>query len=418
MPAVGHLSRAHFFSGRVYTERAKGLGKCGNRTALVDEKRKKIRVEFRKNRQKRTRANDLTRGFAVEGESADDALVRDERVRAKGELSRRRTIVASAGGEAAGSERDEPTARRAVDTSECIAGRVVKVHGLESVVETEDGTLRCGVRRVLKTLAIDERHVIAAGDRVWVRRAGADQGVIERVEPRAGTITRGYRRQRQVIAANVDQILVVSSFAEPGLKPPLIDRYLISAEQGGVRPVIVLNKADLVDMAGFQWVLGLYSQLGYEVLVTSASDGRGLARLRAIVSDGCTAVSGQSGVGKSSLLNAIQPGLGLRVTEVSEWTSKGRHTTTTAELIKLETGGYVVDTPGLRQFELWDVDAFEIEGYYPEFRPYIPKCRFPDCSHTHEVECAVKDAVRSDQIHISRYESYLKLYYQKPIGEE
>jgi ribosome biogenesis GTPase len=260
--------------------------------------------------------------------------------------------------------------------------------------------------------------VIAAGDRVWVRRAGADQGVIERVEPRAGTITRGYRRQRQVIAANVDQILVVSSFAEPGLKPPLIDRYLISAEQGGVRPVIVLNKADLVDMAGFQWVLGLYSQLGYEVLVTSASDGRGLARLRAIVSDGCTAVSGQSGVGKSSLLNAIQPGLGLRVTEVSEWTSKGRHTTTTAELIKLETGGYVVDTPGLRQFELWDVDAFEIEGYYPEFRPYIPKCRFPDCSHTHEVECAVKDAVRSDQIHISRYESYLKLYYQKPIGEE
>jgi ribosome biogenesis GTPase len=381
--------------------------------------KKKIRVEFRKNRQKRTRANDLTRGFAEEAEKAADAVMRDERVRAKGELSRRRTIMTSAGEESDDLPVDAPGAMPAVDTTECVSGQVVKVYGLESIVETDDGSrVRCGVRRVLKTLAIDERHVIAAGDRVWLRRSGVDQGVIERVEPRRGTITRGYRRQRQVIAANVDQILIVSALAEPGLKPPLIDRYLITAEQGSVRPVIVLNKADLVDVARFAWVVGLYSQLGYEVLVTSASDGRGLGRLRTILSAGCTAVSGQSGVGKSSLLNAIQPGLALKVGEISEWTSKGRHTTTTAELIKLEAGGYVVDTPGLRQFELWGVVPGEIEGYYPEFRPYIAKCRFPDCSHTHEVQCAIKDAVRADQIHISRYESYLKLYYQKPVGEE
>jgi ribosome biogenesis GTPase len=130
-----------------------------------------------------------------------------------------------------------------------------------------------------------------------------------------------------------------------------------------------------------------------------------------------TAFSGQSGVGKSTLLNAIQPGLNLRVREVSGWTSKGKHTTTNAELIRLDRGGYVVDTPGLRQFELWGIDPADVEGYFIEFRPYIPQCRFPDCSHTHEADCAVKDAVHREQIHPARYESYLKLYFQQPIPE-
>jgi ribosome biogenesis GTPase len=383
-------------------------------------KKKKVRVELRKNRQKRTRANDLTRRMAG-GESAADQTTSAERVRARGELSRHRTIVTDERAPADGVPvaDESPAARLTVDLAECRPGRVVKVHGLESVVETDDGRhVRCGVRRLLKTLAIDERNVIAVGDRVWYRPGGAGQGLIEKVEPRRGTITRGYRRTRQILAANVDRILIVASLAEPPLKPPLVDRYLISAEMGDVRPVIVLNKADLVDMTDYQWVVGLYSVLGYEVLVTSVADGRGLDRLRAILSDGCTAVSGQSGVGKSSLLNAIQPGLNLKVGRVSDWTRKGRHTTTTAELIKLEAGGEVVDTPGLRQFELWGVIPAELEGFFVEFRPFIPRCRFPDCSHTHEHDCAVKDAVRHDMIHVGRYESYLKMYYQKPIDEE
>src|SRR5262249_9213341 len=189
-------------------------------------------------------------------------------------------------------------------------------------------------------------------------------------------------------------------------------------ETGGVRPIIVLNKADLVDLAPYQWVLGLYTQLGYETIVTSVATGQGVPRLRQLLSEGLTAFSGQSGVGKSSLLNAIQPGLNLKIREVSGWTAKGKHTTTTAELIRLEMGGRVVDTPGLRQFELWGVEPGEIEGHFVEFRPYIPLCKFPDCSHTHEAECAVKDAVHWGQIHFGRYESYLKLYYQQPMDLE
>ncbi len=381
-------------------------------------KKKKVRVELRKNRQKRTRANDLTRRYQQdEHTTAEAGSV--ERVRAKGDLSRRRTIMAETSEDQDTDHTNEPASLIAVDLAECLPGRVIRVHGLESIVESDDGRrIRCGVRRLLKTLAIEGRNVLAVGDRVWFRPSGQDQGLIEKVDARHGTITRGYRHREHVIAANIDQILIVSSFEQPGLKLPLIDRYLISAEKGGVRPIIVLNKADLVDLADYQWVIGLYSQLGYETFPTSASDGRGIARLRAILSEGTTAFSGQSGVGKSSLLNKIQPGLNLRVGEVSGWTSKGKHTTTNAELIRLESGGYVVDTPGLRQFELWGVEPAEIEGYFIEFRPYIPLCKFPDCSHTHETDCAVKDAVRSGQIHMGRYESYLKLYYQQPIEGE
>jgi ribosome biogenesis GTPase len=384
-------------------------------------KKKKVRVEFRKNRQKRTRANDLTRHFQKGADPTSDPAS-SERVRAKGELSRRRTIITQesddpAAGSGMGGSGDT-SAQLAVDLSECLTGRVVRVHGLDSIVETDDGRAhRCGVRRLLKTLAIDARHVVAVGDQVWFRPGGDAQGLIERVEPRHGTLTRGYRGREQILVSNVDQLLIVSAFAEPTLKLALIDRYLISAEKGGVRPVIVLNKADLVDPAPYQWVLGLYSQLGYETVPISVESGLGLDRIRTLLAGRSTAVSGQSGVGKSSLLNAIQPGLKLRVGTVSASSSKGKHTTTNAELVRLDNGGYVVDTPGLRQFELWDVLPAELDGYFIEFRPYAHLCRFPDCSHTHEGGCAVKDAVHFGQIHAARFESYRRLHDGQPIEE-
>ncbi len=384
-------------------------------------KKKKVRVAFKKNRQKRTRANNLTRQYQ------QDPLARTEpasaeRVRAKGDLSRHRTIIEDikgtgdlVDGDSTGTGAAE---RRAVDLETCLPGRVIRIHGLMSIVANDDGReVSCHIRRLLKTLAIEARNVITVGDHVWFRPGGSDgaEGVIEKIEPRRGTITRGYRRHKHVLVANVDQLLIVSSLEDPPLKLPLIDRYLISAETGGVRPVIVLNKADLVETALYQWVVGLYTHLGYETILTSAADARGIDRLRALVASGTTAFSGQSGVGKSSLLNAIQPGLNLRVRAVSDWTFKGKHTTTTAELIRLESGGYVVDTPGLRQFELWGVDPGALEGHFVEFRPYIPLCKFPDCSHTHEADCAVKDAVHWGQIHFGRFESYLKLYHQQPL---
>lgn len=388
-------------------------------------KKKKVRVAFKKNRSKRTRANDLTRRYnADELGKAEPAS--GERVRAKGELSRHRTIMTDvpvAGGPEATDDGSDASAaaNRSVDLATCLPGRVLRIHGLLSVVEAEGGRMfSCTVSRLLKTLSIDERSAVTVGDRVWVRPGGGDgdEGQIVKVEPRHGTIARGYRRHKHLLVSNVDQILIVSALEEPGLKVSLIDRYLISAEVGEVRPVIVLNKADLVDPALYQWVVGLYTQLGYETILTSASDGRGVDRLRSLVAQGTTAFSGQSGVGKSSLLNAIQPGLNLRVRAVSDWTFKGKHTTTTSELIRLDSGGYVVDTPGLRQFELWGVVPAELSGQFPEFRPYLPLCKFPDCSHTHETDCAVKDAVHWGQIHPGRFESYLKLYEQQPLEGE
>jgi ribosome biogenesis GTPase len=387
-------------------------------------KKKKVRVDLRKNRSKPPRPRQWTRGFQEHG-FADEAVPQDERVRAKGDLSRRRTIVQDATpADAAG---QEPAAMPAVDATACLPGRVLRVHGLYSVVETDDGRqFRCSVRRLLRTLATDERNIVATGDRVWLLPApGAEEsaaegsavreGVIERVEPRHGVLTRASRSREHVLVANVDQVVFVMSLVEPDLKPHLIDRYLASAEQGGIRPILCLNKADLVDPAGYQGLVGLYSQLGVPALLTSASTGFGLGRLRERLKGRETVFSGQSGVGKSSLLNAVQPELGLRVREVGD-NQKGRHTTTTAELIKLDFGGWVVDTPGVRQFGLWDVIPEEVEGFFAEFRPFVPLCGFPDCTHTHEERCAVKRAVERRWVSASRYTSYLGLFAGESAG--
>jgi ribosome biogenesis GTPase len=299
----------------------------------------------------------------------------------------------------------------AVDMTACLPGRVLCVHGLSSVVETEDGQqYRCTVRRLLRTLVTEERNIVAAGDRVWFLPALNQEGVIERVEPRHGLLTRAFRGREHVLVANVDQVVIVVSLVEPELKPHLIDRYLASAAQGGITPLICLNKADLVEPVAYQPLIGVYSQLGIFALLSSATTGQGIERLRERLIGRQTVFAGQSGVGKSSLLNAIQPGLGLRVREVSETNQKGRHTTTTAQLLRLDFGGWVVDTPGIRQFQLWDIIPEEVEGFFPEFRPYVPLCAYPDCTHTHEDRCAVQKAVELRQISARRYASYLGLF--------
>jgi ribosome biogenesis GTPase len=369
-------------------------------------KKKKVRVDLRKNRAKPPRQRQWTRDFKEHGDRQDSAPS-DERVRAKGDLSRRRTIIQDET-ETTGAE---PAEMPAVASGTCLRGRVLRVHGLQSVVETDDGrTYRCAVRRLLRTLATDERNIVAPGDHVQIRPAPGDEGLIERVEPRHGLLTRASKRREHVMAANVDQVVIVASLVEPDLKPHLIDRYLASAEQGGLAAAVCLNKADLVDPAPYQPLVGLYSQLDIPTLLTSAATGLGIARLRDLLRGRQTVFAGQSGVGKSSLLNAIQPGLGLRVREVSEVNQKGRHTTTTAELLRLDFGAWVFDTPGIRQFQLWDILPEEVEGFFLEFRPLVPLCAYPDCTHTHEDRCAVKRAVARRQVSLSRYTSYLGLF--------
>jgi len=379
-------------------------------------KKKKVRVDLRKNRSKPPRDRNWTRGFQEHG-YADEATTSDERVRAKGELSRRRTIIQDE--TPAEKKGDEPAEMPAPSTEGSIPGRVLRVHGLVSVVEAGDGRqYRCAVRRLLRTLATDERNIVTTGDRVWFRLADAPaadlDGMIERVEPRHGLLTRASRGREHVLVANVDQVVIVVSLVEPDLKPHLIDRYLASAEQGKIRPIICLNKADLVDPSPYQSIVGFYSQLGVPTLLTSATTGHGVEFLREHLHDQQTVFSGQSGVGKSSLLNAIQPELGLRVREVSDVNQKGKHTTTTAELIKLDFGGWVVDTPGVRQFELWDTLPEEVEGFFADFRPFVPLCAYPDCTHTHEDRCAVKRAVYRRQLSADRYTSYLGLFHGGP----
>jgi ribosome biogenesis GTPase / thiamine phosphate phosphatase len=371
-------------------------------------KKKKTRVDLRKNRSKPPRPNDWTRGFRAHGYE-NEAPMGQERVRAKGDLSRRRTIMTeeTAGGDQAG----QPGANMpAADVANCLPGRVLRVQGLYCQVESEDGLqFRCAVRRLLRSLVTDSRNIVAAGDRVWFRPAPNNEGLIERVEPRHGLLTRGSRGREHVLVANVDQVVIVVSLVEPELKPHLIDRYLVSAEQGGITPIICLNKADLVDPVPYQPLVGAYSQLGILTLLTSALTGLGIDQLKERLPWRETVFAGQSGVGKSSLLNAIQPGLALRVREVSEANQKGRHTTTTAELWRLDGGGWVVDTPGIRQFQLWDILPEEVEGFFPEFRPFVPLCAYPDCGHTHEDRCAIKQAVARRLISGRRYTSYLGL---------
>jgi ribosome biogenesis GTPase len=247
----------------------------------------------------------------------------------------------------------------------------------------------------------DQRHVVVAGDIVVFRPEGTSEGFIERVEPRGATLCRTSKNRQHILVANVDQIVIVSSAAEPTLKPNLIDRFLVEAERNHLPATICINKVDLIDPADLQPLAGVYGQMGYDVLLVSATTGLGIEPLRRLVKDKQTVVAGQSGVGKSSLLNAIEPELGLRV---------GKHTTTVARLIPLRMGGHVIDTPGIRQFQLWDVIAEEVAGFYRDIRPYVNLCRFQDCTHIHEAQCAVKDAVADGQLDVRRYESYCHLF--------
>jgi len=368
---------------------------------------RKIRVEFRKNRSGRRRDGDLTRALGRDPDAVADQAG-GERLTGKGELSRKRTIMADAAeaGPQAGPVDGLAVLPAAADGWR---GQVLHIHGLESVVRGADGRLaRCTLRRVLRTMATDQRHPLAAGD--WVRvRDAQDGSIIHSIEPRRRSLSRDSRGRRHVIVANVDQLLIIGSAALPDLKPGLVDRLLVAAELAGIRPLVAINKADLVPAATLVPLAGVYARMGYPIVICSAVTGLGLERLAAELPGRVTAIVGQSGVGKSSLLNALDPALELPVGEVSRENEKGRHTTTTARLLPHRFAGCFVDTPGVRQFQPWELVPAEVPAAFRDLRPLANLCRYPDCTHDHEAGCAVKDAVADGLLDARRWESCRQL---------
>ena len=278
------------------------------------KKSNKIRIEFRKKHQSQARSADLTNDYAVDQEDID--TVASQRVSGKGDQTRHRTVKGNL------IDDNEPESlgqvQLDVDASQTLSGLVLRVHGRESIVRVEDGRIfRCAVRRVLKNLATDQRHVLVAGDVVRLLPEGEEQAWVVRIEPRRSTLSRTSKQRRHVIVANVDQLLMVTSAAQPSIKPNLIDRVLATAEQNQLDACVCINKCDLIDTTMLQALIGTYTQMGYRVLMVSAARGWGMDRLRLMTRNRNSVVVGQSGVGKSSILNAIDSGLRQRVQAVS-----------------------------------------------------------------------------------------------------
>jgi ribosome biogenesis GTPase len=280
--------------------------------------------------------------------------------------------------------------------------------------------LICTVRGTLTATQTGFTNVVAVGDNVRVSLNGPDQGVIEAVLPRRSALVRpeafhGYKKQ--VIAANVDQLLIVVAWRNPPIWLELIDRYLIAARRNNLSPVICLNKVDLADdVATCRAELAPYADLNYELIYTSTVTGYGIDALRARLRHRTTVLAGVSGVGKSSLLTAVQPGSTIRVGAVNADSGEGRHTTTQASRHPLAMGGAVIDTPGIREFGLSGLQPAELAGFYPDLDEVAPHCRFGNCTHIHEPDCRVMAAVDQGQLSAARYHNYKKIYAELATG--
>lgn len=298
-------------------------------------------------------------------------------------------------------------------------GRVLRVSGQNCLVQVDGRPQQCRMRGRLKEGVRTSNSPVIAGD--WVQLApetNANGLVIERVEERSTHFTRassGAKPFEQIIAVNIQQLVVVVAAKRPALRPGFIDRAIVSALRGNLKPLVVINKIDLDDGEAVRAQLSYYADLHYPILFTSAQSGEGVDAFRDALARSESAIVGQSGVGKSSLLNCVEPNLSLRTREIMAQHDRGRHTTTAVELYPLSLGGYVADTPGIKELHLSGIERGELARYFIEFMPLIDGCRFRNCLHLTEPDCAVRDALDDGNLSEARYASYARIMESLPI---
>lgn len=299
-------------------------------------------------------------------------------------------------------------------------GIVVRTHGGHYYVQTGDEIVDCAIRGRMKKTRV-RSDLVVIGDRVRWSPMEPGFGVIEETLPRRTVLSRRpppprpgtIADQEQIIVANPDQVVIVFTLRNPPFSPLTLDRYLVTCEANALPVVIVGNKVDLLEEEEELAPLRVYEEIGYRVLYTSIETSEGIETLRDLLRGKLSVLTGPSGVGKSSLLNALWPHLALQVGEISEYHDRGRHTTAVASLLHPEPDIYVADTPGMRTFLLWDIEPEQLEAFFPEMRPYLGQCRFTPCTHIHEPQCAVIAAVERGEIDALRYESYCKMFIQE-----
>ncbi|MGZ3777477.1 MAG: ribosome small subunit-dependent GTPase A [Mucilaginibacter sp.] len=298
-------------------------------------------------------------------------------------------------------------------------GLVIKSTGSWYQVKTPGGQrVDCRIKGKFRTKGITTTNPIAVGDHVdFDMEPELGTGVITELHSRKNYIIRksiNLSKQAQIIAANLDQAFLVVTLASPRTSLGFIDRFLVTAEAYDIPASLVFNKLDLFSDEGLEILAGykeIYENIGYPCYDVSALEGTGIDQVAGLLKDKVTLFSGHSGVGKSSLINALLPDLKLRTTEISEWHDKGMHTTTFAEMFELPQGGYIIDTPGIRELGVIDIEKNELGHFFPEMRARLNQCKYNSCRHINEPGCAVIKAVEDGEIELSRYESYLSIYH-------
>lgn len=301
-----------------------------------------------------------------------------------------------------------------MEENKTLSGKVIKATRNHYVVSTPLQVITCSVRGKIAGAGKEDISNVKVGDNVLVECLPAGEGVIKKIFPRTSRLSRaveGKAYREHVIAVNIDQMVIILSVKQPAFKSGLLDRYLVIAEKNELRSLICLNKMDLAGPSQFDSYAAYYRKLRYPFYYVSALREEGLQEFKAVLLDNVSVLVGHSGVGKSSLIQKIEPGLDLKIAEVSGKTQKGKHATSFVELFPLSFGGYVIDTPGVRELGLWDIFRNDLKHYFVEFRNYSEQCQFNDCNHIREPGCAVKEAVEEGQIFRERYKNYLNIYH-------